>query len=275
MKKRIPRPKNLTITSINYNLTKDNNLYEKLIYILIMEYVTKGFTLNQSQISIHQMSMDYNIPIESINKYINQIARETGSLVLGDDLVSAHRASLALSLNSLFDTKGLIRAQVALLLESQGAAYKPYVSSTVNQALKMLIDSDKSFMDWADKMMPKNSEITNLILNNTRAETLSSNEAIKYMRQIALPASNEEDNKALQGPSGIDQGHIVRASLPLIYEEYEMASLPNVKANGDDAGANLNVKAKRILEDPKTKNQLGLENMDTLLEEDVTFEDIK
>jgi hypothetical protein len=268
--KRVPRPKNITFTSINYNKTLDNTIYKKLIYHLIVEYITKGFTINQKQISIHQMSLHYNIPLDLINQMVNQITKETGDLILGSDLVSAHRNALSVSLNSIFDTKGHITEQVALLLRSQGGTYKPYISSTVNQALKMMLDSDKNMMEWADKMMPKNSEITNLILNQSKSETLSANEAIRYMRQIA---SGTEGQKALPA-SGQDQSALVKASLPQIFEEHQLASLPNVRANGADVGANINVKSKRIIEDPKALNLLDEGNMEVLLDEEVSFEDL-
>ena len=266
--KRIPRPKNTTINSINYNKNKEEQFYQNLIYTIMLEYVTKGFTLNGKQISLHQISNQYNVPIELLNNKLVQITKETGSMILGNDLVEAHQGALGIVLGGLFDDRGYIVEQLNLLLRSQGASYKPFISSAVNQALKLMLDSSKNMMDWADKIMPKNSEITNLILNQNASESLSAEDAIRHIRQGALPGGFD---KAL--PSQ-DQSDLMRQSLGEIYQEHDLKGMPNVRANGEDEAANINVKAKQILEDPQSQTRIGKANMDTIIDEEITFEDL-
>jgi len=137
--------------------------------------------------------------------------------------------------------RSLIANQLQSLLAAQEGTYKPFVSNTVNDALKLMLQSTKNFIDLSDKVIPKNPEILTVILNGSKQESLSAHEAIQIIRNQAL---GNGDMKALPESQAMTAFQDIKA------EHLQSPDIPNVRANLTDEGANINVKAKKLIEDP-------------------------
>jgi hypothetical protein len=85
-----------------------------------------------------------------------------------------------------------------------------------------------------------------MLVDAKQSTALSSYEATKLIRSEVL---GHQDTKAL--PPGIPKDQFI-TDLAQVYQEHNLADMPNVRANQGDAAANINVKAKQILEANET-----------------------
>jgi hypothetical protein len=238
---RIPRPKNLTKHSIEYNKTNNDLSYNRMIELIINEYINNDYRIQNNPISLDQLSEHYNIPIELVYNKFNEKIKVMSGLFRDGDLLDTHRSLLAMVMANLVKDRGLIAKQLGILEASQDGTYKPYISGSVNDAIKMMMGSTKNQIDFIDKLMPKNSDIVNLIINGSKPDALTAHEAVELIRREAL---SHKGNKALPAK---DQNI---SNLPQIFKEHKLQEMPNVRANQADVGANVNVTAKKIIEDP-------------------------
>lgn len=243
---RIPRPKNTTLNSINYNKTNDNQFYQKLIELIVTEYINQDFRVNGKPISLNQLSDHYNIPLDLVNKCFIQRSKDISGFLSQGDLIATHERLLGMAFSGIAKDRSLVAQQLTLLLDSQGDTYKPFISGTVNEALKMMMGSTKNMIDFIDKVMPKNSEMVGLILNGNKPDSLTAKEAISLIRQEALGSNS---NKALPPKSETQ----MISNLSEIYQEHNLAEMPSVSANSSDEAANINVTAKKLIEDPTSQ----------------------
>lgn len=240
--KRIPRQKHLTNLAIQYNNSKDQTVYEHSVELIINEYINNDYRILGQPLSIDQISDLYNIPKQLLYTTFNDKLKEMSMLFGDSDLIQTHRSLLAKVFLDLVKDRSLIAQQLTLLTESQGDGYKPYISGSVNEAIKMMMGSTKNHIDFIDKVMPKNTEVMNLIINGSKPDSLTSHEAISLIRQEALSAGG---TKAL--PEHKDQNI---SNLPQIFKEHQIDKMPSVTANKADEASNINVTAKKLIEDP-------------------------
>ena len=242
--KRIPRPRHITNLSINYRLTQSNQLKQQLLQTLLSQYVTNGFQINGSPLSLQDLSFRYNIPIQDIYQELKSISQTITGFINTDNLLSAHEGLLAMTLESVIRDKGLAASQLSRLLDSQGDTYKPFISAEVNQALKTTLSATKNMLDLTNSFIPKNTEIVNLIKDTQQGNQLSVHEALETIR--------EETKKAQLGTS--NQEALNAPSLDDIYQEHQLADMPEVRANPTEEAHNMvNVKAQKLIEDAGTR----------------------
>lgn len=243
---RIPRPRNMTYNSINYNKTNDNQFYQEMIQTIINEYTTSNFTLNKQPYSLQQISDHYNIPLDLLYTKLTKRLSDTQGFINQEDLLDAHRVILNMVISETIGDKAHVASQLHRLLAAQGESYRPFISGEVNNTLKLMLTSTSNLINVLDKVLPKNTEIIAMLVDAKQSAALSSYEATKLIRSEVL---GHQDTKAL--PPGIPKDQFI-TDLAEVYQEHNLADMPNVRANQGDAAANINVKAKQILEANET-----------------------
>jgi hypothetical protein len=113
--------------------------------------------------------------------------------------------------------------QLSLLQSSQGDGYKPFISSEVNKALKVYIDSTKNASDIASTFEPKQATIN--ILNQGQIGTLNTLILTPEMAQKAIESQLKTSNFQL----GSD-AHLSLISGPNPDESFNFLELPEIVA---------------------------------------------
>lgn len=242
---RIPRPKNLTYNSINYNKTNDNQFYQEMVQSIINEYTTSNFTINKQPFSLQQISDHYNIPLDLLYAKLTKRLSESASFINQEDLLDAHKVMLNMVLGETIGDKAHVASQLHRLLAAQGESYRPFISGEVNNTLKLMLTSTQNMINLLDKVLPKNTEIITMLVDAKQASALSSYEATKLIRSEVM---GHQNTKAL--PPGVPKDQFI-TDLAQIYEEHNLSEMPNVQANMADEAANINVTAKKIIEAPE------------------------
>jgi len=263
---RIPRPKHITSLAINYRQTKNEQLKRQLIQVLLSQYTTNGFQLNGHPLSLQDLSFKYNIDIGTIYKELGEISKTVTGFINSDDLLSSHEALLAMLLESGIRDKGLAAAQLSRMLHSQGDTYKPFISSTVNQAVDLNLKATRNLVDIAQSFIPKNSEVIHMIRDRGQAESLSVTEATEHIRSQAQlnAAPKDAESIPLEGKKA--------SKYDGLYDKHQLSDMPEVRANPDEEQENMvNVKAKQLIEGNLTK-EVSQELIDDVESE---WEDLK
>ena len=250
MKKRIPRPKGLTQASYKYNKHKKQFYLKKLINIIALNYINSEYMVQGEPMNTYQVAEHYGIPFNMLTNAINKRVQEMASYICQEDLVSSHRSILGRVFLGSEKDRALIHNQLQRLLAAQGDTYRPYVSAEVNNALKLMLASTKNLIDLTDRIIPKNAEIMNIMINQNASQTevLDTYKATQLIREEIGKALPPQDNKALltEGPSNPESIY------QNLISEHNLKEMPNVKANKADAGANIGVTVDRIIEDPSS-----------------------
>lgn len=188
--KRIPRPQG--ITQLLHYYSKDNNLHANVIEAYVRQYVQNGYTINLQYYSIYEVSCILKVREEVVQMYINKylkmaagyrgweedfrLASDIKFQALKKSLEAIHKAS----------------EQLSLLQSSQGDGYKPFISSEVNKAIKVYIDSTKNAADIASTFEPKQATIS--ILNQGQIGTLNTLILTPEMAQKAIESQLKTSN---------------------------------------------------------------------------------
>lgn len=227
---RIPRPLGFTLAikaSNNNNLTKQEKQQEvdRIKKLLIDNYVTQGFQLNNTQMNLQELSNYVNLPMESILRLLGRNMSR-----LNDNLGGEQGAQLARVLNFQVLNFGLkigteAMAQLNVLKASQNGSYKAFLSSEVNKSIGNLVAAGKLQKDIAD-MFSNVAQLTksgpNIAINNNLTATqsgqfLTTEKAIKLIQK-------EGTQSALESPSVIED----------IEASYTTNPLPEVNAKFQD-----------------------------------------
>ncbi len=243
MTNRIPRPKHLTNLSINYRQTNDEQIKKQLIQTLLSQYTSNGFQINGYPLSLQELSFQYNLDIDVLYKEITNISKAMTGFINTSDLLASHEGLLAICLENGIRDKGLAAAQLNRMLASQGDTYKPFISSTVNQALDLNLKASKNLVDLAQAFIPKNAEIVAQIRDAGSEQSLTVTEATKYIRS---QAQIEEGSTA---PQLTEHAQPKEDHKKALFHQHNLAQMPDVRANPAKEEANMvNVKAKKLIE---------------------------
>lgn len=154
--KRYPRPYGLTLMARNLQKTKERkgtksetyqNQKKKLREYIIDEYIRNQFYINGTYLSIQKLAQLIKLSIDETQTYLNERIVQRAAL-MGDEVIKGTSRVMAFGLiKKGTEIQAYNEAQVQLLLKAQGGKYKAFISSTTNQAIKNLTDSQKSILD--------------------------------------------------------------------------------------------------------------------------------
>lgn len=210
---RIPRPKGLTELAPNY---KDNK--EHIDRHIISHYINTGFTYCGYPMDINTFSQVTQIEPETITQAMIDHGSSTFNL-LDEGAKGEHlRALFGMALKNSLDDRSRALQQYSVLAAAQGHDYVPFVSSEVNKALKLTMESTQGMLQVIRALA--GGDTTNILIqnNNTnqvQANYLTTEKALKLMEK-------QKDDQALL----LDEGR--RESL---VDEYNLNEMPEVQAN--------------------------------------------
>jgi len=146
-KQRLPRPIGLTMLSLNHQKQQTNESKEALIEHLVTQYTLQGFTINGKNLNLFQLAHYTQIHPDDIMFYLQRIGQNLGSLVDPSNIQDTLQSIISLSTTWAIQDRGLIRLQTENLLKSQGDKFQPFISTEVNKALKLNLESNKNMME--------------------------------------------------------------------------------------------------------------------------------
>jgi len=147
MTSRTPRPKGLTMLSLNYQKDDSEHNKDRVYKHLINQYTLSGFRLNGVPVSIPELAQIIKMPEKDINALISDTGQELGAFTNPQQIEDTLRSIASLSTNWAIQDRGIIMQQIELLQKSQGDSYKPFISGELNKALKTGLDANKNIME--------------------------------------------------------------------------------------------------------------------------------
>jgi hypothetical protein len=111
------------------------------------------------------------------------------------------------------EDKALIQNQLGLLLASQGGEYKPFISSSVNEALNLNMQSTKQQLDLFKALQGTGPTTQILNQSNTAIKSIGTHEAMQILEKEGLTKlSYDPDHyKTLAATNGLEKVPEVRA----------------------------------------------------------------
>lgn len=220
---RIPRPLGVTIQcrSLTTSADKQNEILKIKNHIL-NQYFLNNQTINNIPITIDQVAKYLQLTYMYIIKFMYKRLGYMQGMTDKDD-GSETDILLSVLKNEIFK-KALNHSQIAdnqvsTMLKSQKNGYKPFISSTVNQAISNTFAADKSLMEFyrlLDKGTPNAAPNNSLHFHvpNPKSDILTTESALALMAQnqpirLLTDGGLKEDLKA----------------------QYGITSLPEVRAN--------------------------------------------
>ena len=187
---RIPRP--LGTTSLN-----SQNKKKALIRSILLSYIHSNYTICKVSYSLEQVAQMLGIPYALCLKHYLKIQSQLGAIYANPKTANRMHAAgiLRLELQSSMD-RGLIHQQLAMVLDTQGNGWKPFVSQEVTKLLNTLIASNKQHLEVV-KMLQNGTQNhsfigTQIIQNGTQNDAQIGTKNTQYLTlsQAALLVQN-------------------------------------------------------------------------------------
>lgn len=239
--RRTPRPLGTTYLAMGYqqNPTEENK--EKIIQHLINNYTLNGFMWNGKSIDIYKLSFILKLNPEQIMKRIQDVAMNMNGFQTPEEISKTIANVLTLSTQFAIQDKGRITQQVNMLEKEQGGKYKPFITSEMNQALKLSLESNKSLMDLfshltkAQQGKDPSQGLLGILSPNKEKENenyLTTTNAIKLLEQQSntnntLPPhpSGNQNNKPNQ-EANTNNWHYDKETLKELYNNHGIGDTP-------------------------------------------------
>ncbi len=191
-KSKSPQPIDLT----NKQLRQTN---QQIKYYIIEQWTHGAMRLNNQLYTINQLAQYLNMDIIHIQQYMQIAMRKIGKW-LGDEANMAEKARAIFfqAVNLVSENVSLSRDQVELLKVSQSGHYKPFISSTLNQALANHTTAIRPFLDLIKVLEPK--QTGNMIFDNRTVNITKSQQFITTEEAIKMINANTQsmaDNPSL------------------------------------------------------------------------------
>lgn len=242
--KRIPRPQGLTILSQQLK----NNPTEELTDKLFAYILSNRLELNGKMLSLSTIGSILNIPEITVFKRFTAYQNKLSKAFLGKAGESAGAIGF-FSLKAALEGYVSTNAQLAVLTRSQGGQYKPYISSSVNEALGQNTAAIRTLLDFY-KVMKPGTPTNALQINNygasegndpTALKSISINEAMKLLEEQGINKIGYDEKLY----DNIKTAHALEGS-PEVRATHQEASktdgmpilLPKVKSNTSEGKAN-------------------------------------
>lgn len=225
---RIPRPAGTTFLSITYNQEQSTTNKDRLLAHIVYAYTSSGFRWNNKPIPLPTFAQIIQTPTNKIMELISKSGEQMGSLLNPDHLKSTIESIITLSASWAIQDRGQIQKQVEDLLRSQGGKYMPFVTSEVNKALKLTLDSNKNLIETFKSLLTNNQ--TN-ILNIFNQPGTSESESLltpEHAIQLILD-NNKTQQKALSGHQPDNIAMLPADKLQELYQEWGLGDAEEVR----------------------------------------------
>ena len=211
--KRIPRP--LGTTELNRTRPKQIKKH------LVNHYLNCNYHYLGEPISLEDLAYYLQLKQNYILKEIQQSALKTLEILDPTENLELQKSLIALSLQNLISDKVQTQHQLNILKKAQGNDYKPFISSTVNQSLKINLDSTKQITDFLKQSY--NNILENqehiLILDHQSQQPISKQEyqqiyGLKQLKHI-MKWGVKNDQGILYDPSYIQYEELDEQGQPI------------------------------------------------------------
>lgn len=275
--KRIPRPQGLTQLSqslSHQNTTNKQTVLNNLIQLILLEYVSNNYTINNKPKTIHQLSAYLKVPLISIVRSIQEISKQWGKVIgvnKDGDYEDFRMALFGLGFFGISEVLSESREQLSTLKSSQGGKYQPFISTTVNQAIQNLMGSHKLSFDMLKLLEQKPNPTTKINILNANSSTQSTafltvDKALEIIQSHALNPDKSDLNPSLSQSNPTISLYRDNEGLARIKAEEKDENLPEVIANRQDGltmGMVMKAETKLSREHRKRQEEMGLaEEMD-------------
>jgi len=224
--KRTPRPQGSTFLSLKYQQSQAIEDKQSIFKHLVSLYTLDGFRWNKKPTSIPELAQILKIPTQDIMAHISDLGTNMGNLATTQNIESTLKSIITLATSWAIQDRGLIAHQLDQLLVSQDGKYKPFITSEVNKALKLILESNKNLMDTYKTFFTSTQNTTNILNYIGKPDIqdqdyLTPDQALEIIQQKQLP----ESLPAGKPPSRTSEHGEMADEL---YQEYGIADLQDV-----------------------------------------------
>lgn len=218
---RVPRPNGITYALSQHHKEPDPNQKQEILNKIKQRILTlwtmTGMIINNKVYTIDQLAQYLNLSNKDIMLRMNKEMERIGNIYQDDEGKRLARVTFFTSLLKSVEIRALSEAQTRLLLASQGADYKPYISGEVNKSIANLINAQKPILDMIKLTMEKSTDnpiLPNATTNNTQNIYIGPDEAVRLI--------NAKSQSILQDPEYLE------------LKMGQFGALPDVNARNQD-----------------------------------------
>lgn len=210
--KRIPRPKGTTELTKLYN--NNEITIDEIHNHHINHYIYTDYRYNGIKLNLEQFSQITGIPIHKVYPIILQSTQSQFEFLESEGKEKLYRELSNTILGLALKDRLAVEQHSTLLLSSQGASYKPFISSEVTKALKLLLESNNQMLQVHQRFFGQSAPT--ITINNTNQQnTLSVSDAQMLIQ------SNQQVKPLLEDPQAKEQ----------LYIKHDISALPEINAN--------------------------------------------
>ena len=228
---RIPRMQGLTYLSLNHQRDKSDFSKEELYKYIVTQYTLQGFRINKVSLSVTELAHYIRIPQTQVMNYIASVSTNLGSL--NDPLATTDlmKSIITLSTTWAIQDKGLIMNQIDTLSRAQGGQYRAFISSELNKALKLSLESNKNLMEAYKAFFTSSQSSTQIlqILQPKQEKTnnlLTTDEAVKLIHNTNKELTNNSNiNNNTTSNSSFSENQTLADDL---FKEYGLAKISDL-----------------------------------------------
>lgn len=205
---RYPRPSGLTMMGRDFNeslnFEEKTKLKTQLVRSLIASYVQNGYTILGKPTTLPELAQFLQVTTKRLLKEISRYSATLASISSPEEIKTTAQAIFGLLLNNAMQDRGQVQNQLNLMLTAQGGVYKPFISSEVNNTLRLLIESNRPMSELLRNMLHSTNIQVNTQINNGKVEGETVKEDFTTHEAIQL-LSERYPKSLLELPEAQDQ----------------------------------------------------------------------
>lgn len=207
--KRLPRNMGTTYAMAQYHnpittQTKKQDILNRLKATILNNWITGQGYLNNTLITMDNICSYLNITAIEVMRQMNRQWQVMGDMLQGEKAQQFARANFFGTWQKILETHSLTAHQASVLMASQGAEYKAFISPAVNQALANMNMTTKTQLEALKMIMgtqlgPQGSlpSVPGNTTNNTYITTDMAVKAIKEHSQSLMENEAALDTKLI------------------------------------------------------------------------------
>lgn len=237
---RIPRALGVTALLKQYHISREEEDRDKVLRYIMQQYIMDGLHYQGFALNLQQLSHYLQVPLPDVYRYMDEGTRSISGLVQSENLGRTLETLASVSIQGGLKNYGIAQKQVQLLVDSQGDSYKPFISSEVTKAIKVLMESTKALGDTYNNFFKDTAPKIQIFQPKVEEdeEGLTTTDAIKLLETEGHQKPLKEDDIKLKN----------------LYLEYSIEEdTPEVNYNKqsleDDKNTFMSLKATPVEED--------------------------
>lgn len=210
---RQPRPLGLTLLA---QQTRNQPITNQLISQILNYILSTNIEVRGKRLNLHNLSIYLNISLNQVMKAYLDYQGQLSRVMLGN-VENVKGALLFSAMEKNLENEAYCHDQLRLLQASQGGTYKAFISSSVNDAIGLKMQSSKALMDMYKMLNPSGPSIAIQHNHNQPVGAIKSvgqTEALQILQKEGLLAINYDPtyNAKLIGTHNLDKAPEVRAT---------------------------------------------------------------